>query len=58
MAETRKKVEYEVIIKRHGIFAGETDEDVAKEVQKQADYMFYQNSDSCETRITKCEDME
>lgn len=55
---SRKKVEYEVVIKRHGIFDAETDEDVEKEVQRQADFMFYQNSDSCEAKVIKIDDLE
>jgi len=54
----RKKVEYEVVIKKHAILNGETDEDIAKEVQKQADYQYYQNSDSCEARVIKITDLE
>lgn len=54
----RKKVEYEVTIKKHGIFEGETDEDVAKEVQRQADYQFYQTADSCDVKINKVTDLD
>ena len=54
----RKKVEYEVKIKKHGIFEGETDEDVAKEVRRQADYLFYQTADSCDVNIIKTTDLD
>lgn len=54
----RKKVEYEVTIKKHSIFTGENDEEIQKEVQKSVDYNYYQNSDSCEVRIVKITDIE
>ncbi len=54
----RKKVEYKVTLTRHGIFEGDTDEEITREAQKQADYMFYQNSDSCEVEIVNCVDFE
>ncbi len=54
----RKKVEFEVLIKRHTILSGETDEEIQKEVQKMVDYNYYQNSDSCEAKITKIVDID
>lgn len=54
----KKKVEFKVILKKHTIIDVATDEEVEKEVQKQADYMFYQSSDSCETEIVKVTDLE
>lgn len=54
----RKKVEFTITIKKHAIMTGETDADILKEVQKYADYNFYQNSDSCEVEITKTTDIE
>lgn len=53
MATERRKVEFEIVLKKHAIMTGETDEDFEKEVQKHVDYNYYQNSDTCEARITK-----
>lgn len=54
----RKKVVYKVTITKHGVFPGETEEDVKKEVQKQVDFQFYANSDTCETEILKVDDLD
>lgn len=53
MATERRKVEFEIVLKKHAIMVGETDADFEKEVQKLVDYNYYQNSDTCEARITK-----
>ena len=54
----RKKVEFEVILKKHTIVTAETEEDVQKEIQKMVDYNYYQGSDSCEAQVTKITDMD
>ena len=54
----RKKVEYKVTIKKHGIMEGDTREEVEKEVQRQADYQFYQTADSCEVEIIAITDLD
>lgn len=54
----RKKVEYEVTIKKHGIFEGENEEAVKKEVERQADYQFYQTADSCDVNIIKITNLD
>lgn len=53
--DERKKVVYEVVLKKHGIFSGKTDEEITKEVKKSVDMSYYQNSDDCEVRIVKIE---
>lgn len=54
----RAKVEYKVTIKKHGIMEGDTPEDIKKEVQRQADYQFYQTADDCEVEIIKITDLD
>lgn len=53
----RKKVEFEVILKKHAIVTADNEEGVNAEVQKIVDYNYYQGSDSCEARVTKITDM-
>ena len=54
----RKKVKYEVTLQKHGIMEGDTQEDIQKEVQRQADYQFYQSADSCEIKILEVVDLD
>lgn len=54
----RKKVEFEVTLKKHTILVAENDEELKKEIQKFADYNYYQNADSVEVKIIKAVDME
>ena len=54
----RKKVKFKVVLEKHTIVTAETSEEIAKEIQKQADYQFYQNSDSCETEVIQVTDLE
>lgn len=55
----KKKVTYEVIIRKHAIIEDDgTENKVAKEVQRMADYLYYQNSDSVQTTIVSCVDLD
>jgi len=54
----RKKVAYKVVIGGHGVFIGETREDILKEVQRDADYRYYASSDSCVAEIVSMEDFD
>jgi len=55
----RKKVEYEVTLKLHTVIDDDgTPNKIEKEVRRQADLRFYQNSDSCEARVTNVEDLD
>lgn len=55
----KKKVTYEVIIRKHAIIEDDgTENKVAKEVQRMADYLYYQNSDSVQTTIVSCDDLD
>ena len=54
----QNKVEFEITLKKHGIIVGDTEEDVKKAVQKQADAMYYNSADSLTVNVTKIEPME
>jgi hypothetical protein len=55
----KKKVTYEVILRKHAIIEDDgTENKVAKEVQRMADYLYYQNSDSVQTTIVSCDDLD
>ena len=54
----RKKVQYEVKLKMHGIMEGDSPEDIKKEVVRAADYRFYQTADSVEVEVVKIEDLD
>ncbi|MBQ9698233.1 MAG: hypothetical protein IJV46_06820 [Acidaminococcaceae bacterium] len=56
--EERKKAVYIVVVGGHGVFPGETEEDIRKEVQRDADYRYYASSDSCVAEITSVEDFD
>ena len=56
--EERKKAVYTVVIGGHGVFIGETAEDILKEVQRDADYRYYASSDSCVAEIISVEDFD
>ena len=54
-----KKVTYEVILKRHKLVGKEkTEEQVQKEVQKEADMCYWESTDGCTTRVLSIEDIE
>ena len=54
----KKKVKYEVTLQMHGIVEGETQEDVQKAVQREADYRFYQAADKLELKIIEVSDLD
>lgn len=54
----RKKVQYEVKLKMHGIMEGDSPEAIKKEVERAADYKFYQTADSVEVEITDIKDLD
>lgn len=54
-----KKVTYEVVLKRHKLVEkGMSDEQVQKNVQKEADMYYYESTDECRTRVLSIEDMD
>ena len=54
-----KKVTYEVILKRHKLVGKEkTEEQVQKEVQKEADMCYWESTDGCTTRVLSIEDID
>ena len=55
----KKKVTYEVVIRKHAIIEDDgTENKVAKEVRRLADYLYYQNSDSVQTTVVSCDDLD
>lgn len=54
----QNKVEFEIVLKRHAIVLGDTEEDVEKAVKKQADAMYYASADSLSVTVTKIEQIE
>jgi len=58
MAMKQNKVEFEITLKKHAIIIGDSEEEVVKTVQKQADAMYYNSADSLTVKVTKVEPIE
>ena len=55
----KKKVTFEVTIRKHAIIEDDSTENkIAKEVQRLADYRYYQDSDSVQTTVVSCDDLD
>ena len=54
----RNKVKYKVVLEKHAIFEANTQEEIARLVQRQADTVYYQNSDDVKTEIISIEPMD
>ena len=55
----KKKVAFAVVIRKHAIIEDDgTENKVEREVQRVADYLYYQNSDSCTARVISCDDLD
>lgn len=54
----QNKVEFEIVLKKHAIVLGDTEEDLVRAVKKQADAMYYASADALSVTVTKIEPIE
>ncbi|MBR1494254.1 MAG: hypothetical protein IJ601_04315 [Acidaminococcaceae bacterium] len=54
----RKKVTYEVKLRKRAIMQNVADEEIRKKVQNEADLYYWQNTVSCETSIVSIDEVD